>query len=72
MLIILCMCVCIFPIAGRHRDMDLPADEVMVEAIAPFKDSKEPEMTIGSGMELTIPGIFPVTSRIPRSFFFFF
>jgi hypothetical protein len=42
---------------GRDRDIDLPADEVIVDVITPFKDSKEPvEMTIGDGMEFTIPG----------------
>lgn len=43
---------------GRNRDIDLPADEVIVDVIAPFKDNKESvEMTIGDGMEFTIPGI---------------
>lgn len=42
---------------GRDRDIDLPADEAIVDVIAPFKDTKEPvEMTIGVGMEFTIPG----------------
>jgi len=44
---------------GRDRDIDLPVDETIVDVIAPFKDSKEPvEMTIGDGMEFTIPGTF--------------
>jgi len=43
--------------AGRDRDIDLPADDVNLDVIAPFKDSKEPvEMTIGVGMEFNIPG----------------
>lgn len=42
---------------GRDRDIDLPVDETIVDVIAPFKDTKEPvEMTIGDGMEFTIPG----------------
>lgn len=46
-------------IIGRDRDIDLPADETIVDVIAPFKDTKEPvEMTIGDGMEFTIPGTF--------------
>jgi len=46
-------------IIGRDRDIDLPADETIVDVIAPFKDNKEPvEMTIGDGMEFTIPGTF--------------
>lgn len=44
---------------GRDRDIDLPVDETIVDVIAPFKDTKEPvEMTIGDGMEFTIPGTF--------------
>ncbi|XP_060834551.1 sodium channel protein para-like isoform X6 [Rhopalosiphum padi] len=43
--------------SGRDRDIDLPVDETIVDVIAPFKDTKEPvEMTIGDGMEFTIPG----------------
>lgn len=46
---------------GRDRDIDLSADDVIVDVIAPFKDSKEPvEMTIGDGMEFTIPGKYIV------------
>jgi len=42
---------------GRDRDIDLPVDETIVDVIPPFKDTKEPvEMTIGDGMEFTIPG----------------
>lgn len=52
------MCVYIWLI-GRDRDIDLPADETIVDVIAPFKDTKEPvEMTIGVGMEFTIPGTY--------------
>lgn len=44
---------------GRDRDIDLPVDETIVDVIAPFKDTKEPvEMTIGDGMEFTIPGTY--------------
>ncbi|XP_025407764.1 sodium channel protein para-like isoform X2 [Sipha flava] len=51
---------------GRDRDIDLPADEVIVDVITPFKDSKEPvEMTIGDGMEFTIPG--DVKQKIKRN-----
>lgn len=52
-----CSCMYLWLI-GRDRDIDLPADEVIVDVIAPFKGNKEPvEMTIGDGMEFTIPGI---------------
>lgn len=43
----------------------MPADDVIVDVIAPFKDSKEiVEMTIGVGMEFTIPGKYYSTSII--------
>lgn len=52
------MFVCLLLI-GRDRDIDLPVDETIVDVIAPFKDNKEiVEMTIGDGMEFTIPGTF--------------
>lgn len=52
------MCICVYIwLIGRDRDIDLPVDEAIVDVIAPFKDTKEPvEMTIGVGMEFTIPG----------------
>jgi len=50
---------------GRDRDIDLPAEETIVDVIAPFKDTKEPvEMTIGDGMEFTIPGTFKSFKKI--------
>lgn len=44
-------------VSGRDRDIDLAADEVIVDGLVPFKDRKDlVEMTIGDGMEFAIPG----------------
>lgn len=61
--------VCVISFIGRDRDIDLPADDMIVDAIVPFKDNKEPvEMTIGVGMEFSIPG---TTYELPGEVFRF-
>ncbi|XP_050424464.1 sodium channel protein para-like isoform X4 [Adelges cooleyi] len=42
---------------GRNREIDLDADDVIIDGMMSYKDSKDQiEVTIGDGMELTIPG----------------
>lgn len=54
------VCLCL----GRDRDVDLPADDAIVDVVAPFKEPVE--MTIGVGMELAIPGTYIYTDFLVR------
>ncbi|XP_050525593.1 sodium channel protein para-like isoform X2 [Daktulosphaira vitifoliae] len=42
---------------GQNREIDLNTDEVIIDSLMPYKDKKDQvEVTIGDGMEFTIPG----------------